>query len=75
MPAPDSLPLPPLADGEVLPGPHCTPGAVDQAVSQANIEQTFCRPGGYNDSVGPPQEMTEPLKHDMATTGTRLTLR
>ena len=31
------------------------PGALNPAVTQANIEQTICRPGGYTASVRPPE--------------------
>jgi hypothetical protein len=46
----------------VEPDPHCTPGAVDPAVTQANIEQTICRSGGYTESVRPAESVTEPEK-------------
>jgi hypothetical protein len=36
-------------------------------VSQANIEQTICRAGGYSDSVRPPQETTGALEYKMLT--------
>ena len=42
---------------------RCTPGAVSPAVRQATIFRTICRPGGYTDSVRPPQSYTEPLKY------------
>jgi len=45
-----------------LPDPHCTPGAVDPGVTQANIAQTICRPGGYTSTVRPPERLTEPVK-------------
>lgn len=47
---------------DVLPDPKCTPGAVTDAVTQANISQTICRPGGYTSSVRPPYSLTEPAK-------------
>jgi len=34
-------------------------------VTQASIEQTICRAGGYSDSVRPPEAMTEALKYKM----------
>ncbi len=45
----------------VLPDPKCTPGAVNPAVTQANIASTICRPG-YSESVRPPESYTETLK-------------
>lgn len=65
VPAPGSCHYRHTANGEVLPDPHCTPGAVDTAVTQANIRQTICRSGGYSDSVRPPLELTEALKYKL----------
>jgi hypothetical protein len=45
-----------------LPDPGCTPGAIDPAVTQANIATTICR-YGYTDSVRPPESVTEPEKY------------
>ena len=45
----------------VLPDPNCTPGAVDQRVTQDNIDSTICV-DGYASSVRPPVSYTEPLK-------------
>ncbi|HEU5270022.1 MAG TPA: hypothetical protein VFU36_08865 [Jatrophihabitans sp.] len=47
---------------EVLPDPVCTPGAVDSAVSQANLRTTVCRKGGYTASVRPPESATNAIK-------------
>jgi hypothetical protein len=44
-----------------LPDPHCTPGAISPAVTQANIQSTICR-YGYTDSVRPPESVSEPEK-------------
>jgi hypothetical protein len=44
-----------------LPDPNCTPGAVDPAVTQANIASTICRTG-YTTIVRPPTSYTEPIK-------------
>jgi hypothetical protein len=41
----------------------CTPGALNPAVTQATLSRTICRPGGYTDSVRPPESYTEPLKY------------
>ncbi|GEM73221.1 MULTISPECIES: hypothetical protein [Sphingomonas] len=48
---------------ELLPPPE-TPGAVDAAVTQANIDTTICRPG-YARSARPSYELTGPLKRRM----------
>jgi len=39
--------------GHYLPDPACTPGSVDPAVTQANIDATICR-SGYTKAVRPP---------------------
>jgi hypothetical protein len=44
-----------------LPDPHCTPGALSSAVTQANIQSTICTPG-YTSTVRPPESVTEPEK-------------
>jgi hypothetical protein len=44
------------------PDPRCGPGALNPAVTQANLKQTICRPGGYTRSVRPPKRVTEPEK-------------
>ncbi len=48
--------------GMPLPDPVCTPGALDPAVTQANLSQTLCRKGGYTASVRPPQQVTDAFK-------------
>jgi hypothetical protein len=52
-------------DGGQLPDPHCTPGSVDPAVTQANIGATICR-SGYTKTVRPPESQTERFKFDQA---------
>lgn len=47
-----------------LPNPQMTPGVVDPRVSQANLDQTICRRGGYTKSVRPPESYTEKLKRE-----------
>lgn len=47
---------------EALPNPHLTPGATDPRVTDANLDRTICRRGGYTRSVRPPESYTEPLK-------------
>lgn len=53
------------ADGEPLPDPACTPGAVDAAVTDRNTATTVCRRGGYTSSVRPPESLTEPVKRKL----------
>jgi hypothetical protein len=43
------------------PDPHCTPGTLNPAVRQANIEQTICR-SGWTATVRPPERITEAEK-------------
>jgi hypothetical protein len=45
-----------------LPDPRCTPGAIDSAVTQANLRTTACRKGGYTASVRPPLSATNAIK-------------
>ena len=45
----------------VLPDPSCTPGAVNQHVTQANIQSTICKTG-WTSTVRPPVSFTAPLK-------------
>lgn len=46
------------------PDPACTPGAVDDAVTQANIGTTICR-SGYTATVRPPTSATDKIKRAM----------
>jgi len=48
-----------------LPDRSCTPGAIDPAVTQANIGSTICR-SGYTTKVRPPESQTEKFKWDVA---------
>lgn len=52
-------------DHGMLPDPSCTPGAIDPAVTQANIGSTICR-AGYTDTVRPPESQTEAFKWHVA---------
>jgi hypothetical protein len=61
VPAPGSCHLR-YAGRQPLPDPRCTPGAVDSAVSQANLPTTACRKGGYTASVRPPEGVTNAIK-------------
>ena len=45
------------ADGQPLPDPACTPGAIDPAVTQADIAGTICR-SGYTTTIRPPASDT-----------------
>lgn len=46
------------------PDPACTPGAVDDAVTQANIDSTICK-SGYTATVRPPASATDKVKQAM----------
>jgi hypothetical protein len=46
-----------------LPDLTCTPGAIDPAVTQANIRSTICR-AGYTKTVRPPESITEREKRE-----------
>lgn len=52
--------LPAWAAGN-LPDPRLTPGAIDPAVTQQNIDQTICR-RGYTKTARPPAFYTNRLK-------------
>jgi hypothetical protein len=43
------------------PDPHCTPGVLNPAVTQATITSTVCR-SGWTSTVRPPRSITEPEK-------------
>lgn len=49
-----------LDRASILP-PAGTPGAIDPAITQANIDRTICRPG-FARSARPPYALTGPLK-------------
>jgi hypothetical protein len=48
-----------------LPDRHCTPGGIDPAVTQANIQSTICV-SGYTSRVRPPEAQTEAFKFNDA---------
>jgi hypothetical protein len=52
-------------DSGRLPDRHCTPGAVDPAVTQANISSTICV-SGYTERIRPPETQTEAFKFRQA---------
>jgi len=64
------IPPPNSCHATLLQDPHCTPGALNPAVTQQTIEQTICRRGGYTGTIRPPTSYTEPLKFkEMAAYG------
>jgi hypothetical protein len=44
-----------------MPDPHCTPGALNPAVTQSTISSTICK-SGWTSSVRPGESVTEPEK-------------
>ena len=53
------------ADGETLPDPGCTPGAINPKVTQDTLATTICR-GGYTKSIRPPASITQIEKRGSA---------
>ena len=49
------------ATGQYLPDPHCTPGATNPRVTQADLALTICK-SGYTATIRPPESITEPEK-------------
>jgi hypothetical protein len=45
------------AAGDYLPDPHCTPGATNPKVTQANLRSTICK-SGYTSNIRPPASIT-----------------
>jgi hypothetical protein len=45
------------AAGDYLPDPHCTPGATNPKVTQANLSSTICK-SGYTATIRPPASTT-----------------
>jgi hypothetical protein len=43
--------------GDYLPDPHCTPGATNPRVTQADLSSTICK-SGYTASIRPPASIT-----------------
>ena len=43
--------------GDYLPDPHCTPGATNPRVTQANLARTVCK-SGYTSGIRPPASIT-----------------
>lgn len=48
-------------DGQPLPDPACTPGAINPAVTQANLDDTICK-SGWTKTVRPPTSKTNRMK-------------
>jgi hypothetical protein len=44
--------------GEPIEDPQCTPGAISPAVTQANLQSTICRKGGYTSGIRPSAYVT-----------------
>lgn len=47
----------------VFPDPKCTPGSLNSAVTQQNIDQTICK-SGYTKTIRPPESYTYKLKKE-----------
>lgn len=60
MPGPDTCTLG-QQDGQPLPDPHCTPGAINPAVTQATINSTICV-SGWTKTVRPATSVTDRMK-------------
>jgi hypothetical protein len=52
-------------DGQPLPDPKCTPGALNATVTQANINDTICK-AGWTKTVRPPSSKTSRMKEESA---------
>lgn len=52
-------------DGGRLPDPHCTPGSINPAVTQADIRSTICRKG-WTRTVRQPEKVTERYKYGVS---------
>ena len=52
-------------DGQPLPDPHCTPGAINPQVTQDTIKDTICR-SGWTKTVRPPTSVTNKMKAESA---------
>jgi len=51
-------------ESAALPNSAMTPGALNTAVTQQNLMETICRPGGYTKSIRPPESYTSKLKRE-----------
>ncbi|HQS03167.1 MAG: hypothetical protein B7Y07_08100 [Halothiobacillus sp. 24-54-40] len=51
-------------ESQAMPNPKLTPGALNPAVTQQNLDETICRRGGYTKSIRPEEAYTEKLKRE-----------
>jgi hypothetical protein len=51
-------------DGQAMPDLKCTPGAINPAVTQANINETICK-SGWTKTVRPPVSLTNRIKQQV----------
>jgi hypothetical protein len=64
-PAPGACQYRTAANGQTLPDPNCTPGAISPKVTQDTLATTICRTG-YTKSIRPPASITEIEKRQNA---------
>lgn len=64
-PAPATCHYRTAADGQTLPDPACTPGAINPQVTQDNLDTTICK-AGYSKSIRPPRSITDAEKRASA---------
>jgi len=57
-----------IAASPVLPNAALTPGAINPAVTQANIQQTICKPN-FTSTIRPPASYTNKLKAKQLASG------
>ncbi len=67
IPTPGSCHLRFTTTHQALPDPACTPGAIDAAVTQADLSTTVCRKGGYTASVRPTRKISAAAKRVVLT--------
>ena len=53
------------ANGQILPDPNCTPGAISPKVTPDTLDTTICKTG-YTKSIRPPASITEIEKRENA---------
>ena len=64
-PAPGTCQYRTAANGQTVPDPNCTPGAISPKVTQDTLATTICRTG-YTKSIRPPASITEIEKRENA---------
>jgi hypothetical protein len=64
-PAPGTCHYRTAANGQTLPDPTCTPGAISPKVTPDTLDGTICR-SGYTKSIRPPKAITEAEKQASA---------